>query len=117
MVEQRHPEARICSKSIMAVYDAMDILNGRWKIAIIATLCHNKMRFSDLLREVNGISGKMLSQELKNMEVNQLLTRTVLNTQPVTVQYELTEYGHTLTPVIEALATWGLDHRKKIIGK
>lgn len=101
----------------MAVHDAMDILNGRWKISIIAALCHNNMRFSDLRRQVTGISGKMLSRELKDLEVNQLLTRTVLDTQPVTIRYELTEYGHTLTPVINALAAWGLDHRKKIAGR
>jgi len=106
-----------CLKSIMAVHDAMDILNGRWKITIIASLCHSKMRFTELLHNVSGISGKMLSRELKDLEINQLVSRTVLNTQPVTVQYKLTEYGETLKNVVGALALWGLDHRKKIMGK
>lgn len=115
METQEQTDKVICAKSIMAVHDAMDILNGRWKITIIASLCHNKMRFTDLLREVSGISGKMLSRELKDLEVNQLISRTVLNTQPISVKYELTEYGTTLNGVIEALAVWGFDHRKKII--
>ncbi len=106
-----------CLKSIMAVHDAMDILNGRWKITIIALLCHNKMRFTELLNTVKGISGKMLSRELKDLEINKLVSRTVLDTQPVSVQYKLTDYGETLKNVIDALEIWGLDHRKKIIGK
>ena len=78
--------------------------------SIIASLCFNTLRFTDLLREVEGISGKMLSRELKNLEENQLVTRTVLNTQPITVEYQLTEYGHTLKEVIDSLAKWGANH-------
>nr|WP_206077645.1 helix-turn-helix domain-containing protein [Pontibacter sp. SGAir0037] len=110
-------ETHECKKTIMAVHDAMDVLNGKWKISIVASLCFNKKRYSDILREVTGISGKMLSRELKDMEMNELIKRTVLDTQPVTVEYELTEYGQKLKSVIEHLATWGTEHRKKIIGK
>ena len=117
MIKDPEYDQQKCNKNIMAVHDAMDILNGRWKISIIASLCFNRLRFTDLLREVEGISGKMLSRELKNLEENQLVTRTVLNTQPITVEYELTEYGHTLKEVIESLAKWGHNHRKKITGK
>ena len=106
-----------CRKTIMAVHDAMDVLNGRWKISILAALCFNKKRYSDLLRDVNGISGKMLSRELKEMEMNQLIKRTVLDAKPITVQYELTQYGQKLKSVVENLAVWGIEHRKKIIGK
>ncbi|MBB5638891.1 DNA-binding HxlR family transcriptional regulator [Pedobacter cryoconitis] len=106
-----------CRKQIPAVHDALDILNGRWKITIITSLFFSKMRFTDLLREVNGISGKMLSRELKDLEINQLIKRTVLDIQPIGVEYELTDYGRTLEKVVIALSEWGLDHRKKIIGK
>ncbi|KIO75224.1 HxlR family transcriptional regulator [Pedobacter lusitanus] len=106
-----------CSKTILSVHDAMDILNGRWKITIIGALFLGKMRFTDLLREINGISGKMLSRELKDLEINQLVTRTILNTQPIGVEYELTEYGRTLENVLKALSAWGTDHRKRITGK
>lgn len=115
MAELKH-DVQECKKTIRAVHDAMDILNGKWTISIIAALSFNKKRYSDLLKDVNGISGKMLSRELKDMEVNKLVRRVVLNTQPVTVQYELTEYGEKLMPVIENLATWGLEHRKEILG-
>lgn len=106
-----------CKKTIMAVHDDMDVLNGKWKISIVAALCFNKKRYSDLLKDVRGISGKMLSRELKEMELNQLVKRTVLDTRPVTVEYELTDYGQNLKIVIKNLAMWGLEHRKQIIGK
>ncbi len=107
-----------CRIEVMAVHDAMDLLNGKWKISIIAVLCYNnKRRFSDILNGVKGISNKMLSKELKDLEMNQLLTRTVLDTQPVTVEYSLTEYGQELQLMIKNLSDWGIKHRQKIIGK
>jgi len=106
-----------CGQAIMAIHDVMDILSGKWKISIIACLCYRKMRYSELLREVNGISGKMLSRELKDLEMNQLIKRTVLDTQPITVEYEITEYGYTLKDVTDVIAQWGLEHRKRIFEK
>ena len=103
---------------IMAVHDAMDVLNGKWKISIISSICYyNERRFSDILNDVTGISNKMLSQELKDLEMNKLIKRTVLDTQPITVKYNLTEYGLTLKTIINNLAKWGLEHRKVITGK
>ncbi|MEJ2881258.1 winged helix-turn-helix transcriptional regulator [Pedobacter sp. GR22-6] len=102
----------------MAVHDAMDVLNGKWKISIISSICYyNKRRFSDILNDVEGISNKMLSKELKELEINKLVKRTVLDTQPISVQYQLTEYGMTLKTIINNLAEWGIAHRKVIIGK
>ncbi|MCC9139015.1 winged helix-turn-helix transcriptional regulator [Pontibacter silvestris] len=105
-------------KEMRAVQDSMDVLSGKWKIAIISSICYyNKRRFSDILNDVVGISNKMLSKELKELEINQLVTRTVLDTQPVTVQYELTEHGLTLKTIINNLTEWGIEHRKRIMGK
>jgi DNA-binding HxlR family transcriptional regulator len=105
-------------KEIMAVHDAMDVLSGKWKVSIISSICYyNERRFSDILSDVNGISNKMLSKELKELETNKLIKRKVLDTQPVTVKYNLTEYGKTLQTIINNLADWGMEHRKVIIGK
>ncbi|WP_420155120.1 winged helix-turn-helix transcriptional regulator [Siphonobacter sp.] len=102
-------------KEMRAVQDCMHVLNGKWKIAIISSICYySKRRFSDILNDVDGISNKMLSKELKELEINQLVKRTVLDTQPVTVQYELTDHGWSLRTIIENLTTWGIEHRKKI---
>ncbi|GAA4164384.1 hypothetical protein GCM10022217_34930 [Chryseobacterium ginsenosidimutans] len=104
-------------KDLMAVQDSMDALQGKWKISIISSICYyNKRRFSDILNDVIGISNKMLSKELKELEINKLIKRTVLNTQPITVQYELTEHGKSLQTIINNLKDWGIKHRKEIIG-
>jgi DNA-binding HxlR family transcriptional regulator len=105
-------------KRMRSVQDAMDALNGKWKIAIISSICcYGKRRFSDIVNDVEGISNRMLSKELKELEINQLVTRTVLATQPITVEYELTEHGNTLQTIISELSDWGIVHRKKIVGK
>jgi DNA-binding HxlR family transcriptional regulator len=105
-------------KEMRAVHDAMDVLNGKWKIYIISSICHyNQRRFSDILNDVDGISNKMLSKELKELEINKLVKRTVLDTHPVTVQYELTKHGRTLQTIINNLTEWGIAHRKEITGK
>lgn len=105
-------------KEMMAIQDSMDVLSGKWKIAIISSICYyNKRRFSDILNDVVGISNKMLSKELKELEINQLVKRTVLDTQPITVKYELTEHGLSLKTIINNLTDWGLEHRKVITGK
>lgn len=103
-----------CGGKIQAIHDTMYVLSGRWKISIIACLCYQPMRYSELLKEVVGISGKMLSRELKEMELNQLISRNILHTQPVSIQYEITEYGASLKELTEVIANWGLKHRKQI---
>ena len=104
-------------KKMRAVQDSMDVLNGKWKISIISSICcYGKRRFSDILNDVKGISNSMLSKELRELEINQLIKRTVLDTRPITVQYELTEHGDTLQTIISNLTDWGIVHRKKIVG-
>lgn len=105
------------AKDMLALCDAMDILNGKWKIAILCALNEDKKRFKELQRHVGKITGKMLSKELKELEINELVTRTVLDTKPVTVEYELTSYGETLEHVILELINWGTKHRNRILRK
>ncbi|MES2778468.1 MAG: helix-turn-helix domain-containing protein [Bacteroidota bacterium] len=94
----------------------MQLLSGKWKIQIIGTLRFGgKLRFMDLLREVDGIAAKMLSKELQDLESNQLLKRTVMSTKPITVEYEITEYGKSLDHIILAMVNWGAKHREKIM--
>jgi DNA-binding HxlR family transcriptional regulator len=104
-----------CKKAIMGVHDAMYILGGKWKIHLIAALLFGPKRYSDLLRDIYGISGKVLSRELKEMEINRLVKRTVSSTQSITVIYELTEYGKSTQSIITVLAEWGDAQRQVII--
>ncbi|NMH28238.1 winged helix-turn-helix transcriptional regulator [Flavobacterium silvaticum] len=105
-------------KELRAVHDAMYVLSGKWRINIISSICfYNKRRFTDILTDVDGISNKMLSKELKELEINKLIQRTVQDTHPVTVTYQLTEYGRSLQTIIDQLSEWGKQHRKVIIGE
>ena len=104
-----------CQKSMLAIRDTLDVVGGKWKLLLITILISGKRRFRELVREAN-ITPRILSKELKEMEMNGLITRTVLNTKPVTVEYALTPYSETLKNVLEAMDYWGQQHRKKIIG-
>lgn len=107
-----------CSYNRLAIMDAVSMLSGKWKIPVLcALLQHGNLCFLDIVRHVHGISAKTLTKELREMESNQLITRTVLNTRPVTVEYTLTDYGRTLDKAIFELLAWGLTHRKRLIGK
>ena len=77
-------------------------------------LCIHNRRFKELHRDIPGITAKMLSKELKELEMNGLVKRTVHDTSPVSVEYSRTEYGQSLKPVIAALRDWGLNHRQRI---
>ena len=116
-MEQEFDLVKDCSQKILAISDTMEILNGKWKMSIIACLCYQPMRYSELLKEVKGISGKMLSRELKDLEMNELIERNVLNTAPVAVEYQITEYGKSLKELTNTVADWGLIHRRRIIAR
>ena len=104
------------TERLLAITDAMDVLSGKWKIQLMGLLLFKgKMRFMELLRHLDGIGAKMLSKELQNLEANQIITRTVLQTKPVTVEYEVTPYGRSLEEVIHSIVDWGMNHRKKIM--
>jgi len=106
-----------CTKMIIPVRDALQVLNGRWKLPIIISLSFGVKRFKQISNEINGITDRMLSKELKDLELNQLVKRTVYDSFPPTVEYSITEHGETLEKVISELRNWGLSHRKKIIRK
>lgn len=108
----------LCKTRIGAIKDALEILSGKWKFHILGTLLlQKKMRFMDLLREVDGIAPKVLSKELQDMEMNQLISRTVVHTKPITVEYALTDLGETLGPLIHELAEWGIAYRGALYHK
>jgi DNA-binding HxlR family transcriptional regulator len=106
-----------CAVRLRAIDDTMDILSGKWKIPILARLQYTTMRYSELLKDLAGISGKMLSRELFELEVNGLVTREVINSKPLVVNYHVTEYGMAFKSLMDHLADWGVEHRDRIIRK
>jgi DNA-binding HxlR family transcriptional regulator len=106
--------AQECQSSLDAVQDALYVLNGKWKLPIIIALSEGKRRFGEIQKSVKGIAPKVLSSELKTLELNGFVVRHVQNEFPVLVEYELTDYAGTLEEVITALHNWGARHRDKI---
>ena len=114
---RRAHSQRECTQSLQAVQDALYVLNGKWKLPIIIAMSTGPKRFGELQRLIKGITAKVLSKELKEMEQNEFVVRNVYATTPVIIEYELTPYSQTLDPVIEALQAWGIQHRERIIGQ
>jgi DNA-binding HxlR family transcriptional regulator len=85
----------------------LQLLRGRWKLLILFHLFDGKIqRFSDLERLVSGISQKMLAQQLRSLEHDGLLTRTIYNEKPIRVDYRLTTWGQQLCPVLDGMLKW-----------
>lgn len=106
-----------CPKTMLSIRDALEALEGKWKLLILFCLSGGPKRFKQIGREVGGITDKTLSKELKSLELNRLIKREVFDTFPPTVQYSITGHGMSLEKVLDELHFWGLLHRKKIIGK
>lgn len=100
-----------CNAQLAAVGDALYVIGGKWKLRIILALSEGPRRFNDLQRTVAGISARVLSNELKDMELNGFVKRNVYVETPVVIEYELMEYSKTVMPVVQALRDWGVQHR------
>ena len=107
-----------CSDTyILAVNDTVNVIHGKWKLPIIGSLLFGKKRFKELEREIPKITPRILSKELRDLEVNGIVKRTVYDTIPVKVEYELTASGRSFERVMDVMVKWGLEHRENAIGK
>ncbi|GGH78058.1 DNA-binding HxlR family transcriptional regulator [Filimonas zeae] len=106
---------RQCRGYLLAIQDTLQLLSGKWKVSIMACLGYGKKRFSDLQRELEGIGPKMLSKQLYELEINGLVERTECDSRPQTMEYQITEYGQSLQPLIHQMAVWGGQHRRRIM--
>ena len=103
-----------CTSILRPVRDSLDVLNGKWKLPIIVSLTFGEKRFTDITKDVHGITDRMLSKELRDLEMNGLVVRKIQDTYPVKVTYTLTPHSKTLRTVIDALRNWGILHKKKL---
>jgi len=108
------PAKETCTQSIGAIRDTLYVVGGKWKLPIIIALSEGPLRFKEIQKSLVDITPKILSKELKDLELNEFVTRTVYATSPVSVEYELTEYSLSLNKVLLALRDWGMLHRKRI---
>jgi len=107
-----------CTFDILAMNDTLDTLGGKWKLFILHYLITREdelTTFKKIERDLNGISAKVLTKDLKELEANQLIQREKQNTKPITVKYSITEYGKSTKIIIETLVNWGKIHRDNLI--
>lgn len=106
-----------CSKDLLlSVNDTLNVISGKWKLLIIGALFFGKKRYKELSADIPKITPRMLSKELKELELNGIIKRTVYDTQPIKVEYELTSSGQQLRFVIDAMYAWGKNHRQELFG-
>jgi DNA-binding HxlR family transcriptional regulator len=91
----------------------MDIIGGKWKPIILYYLKDGLKRFGELQRLIPHITKKMLTQQLRELEQDEIIERKVYHQVPPKVEYSLSKYGKSLKPVLEQMATWGAEHRLK----
>lgn len=105
-----------CTGEILPVSDALYVISGKWKLPILISIFSGNHRFKEIERSIPKITSKVLAKELKDLEENHLIKRTVYDETPVVIEYTVTAYSQTLQPVIKALSDWGKQHREKIMG-
>ncbi|MBP1904659.1 DNA-binding HxlR family transcriptional regulator [Paenibacillus turicensis] len=100
------------------IENALEVLVGKWKPIILLYLMeHDKMRFGELRRKLPGITQKMLTKQLRELEAEELISRKVYPEVPPKVEYSITEYGKTLNGILEAMHEWGVRHQERMSGK
>jgi DNA-binding HxlR family transcriptional regulator len=113
-VNNQVPTESQCRATLNSIADALFVIGGKWKLRIIVALSEGNKRFNELQRTIDGISAKVLSTELKDLELNGFVRRNVFTTTPVVVEYELTEYSDSLQGILHELSKWGASHREKV---
>ena len=93
------------------VATTMALIGSKWKLLIMRNLLSRPWRFNELKKDLEGISQKVLTDSLRSMEADGLLTRTVYPEVPPRVEYTLTELGYSLRPILEAMRVWGEDYK------
>jgi DNA-binding HxlR family transcriptional regulator len=107
-------EGRYPKEEMQALQDTLYVMRGKWKIPIINSICNGNKRFREIERSIPGITTRMLSKELKELEMNKFIVRTVYPDMPVTVEYTSTEYCKSLGNIILEMIKWGIAHREVI---
>lgn len=92
----------------------LELLGGRWKLPIIHSLYKGTKRFKELERDVEGVTPKMLTKQLRDLEANDIVYREYFPTIPPTVEYSLTQYGHSVVPLVLEIKKWGMQHQERM---
>ena len=96
------------------VATAVRLIGSKWKLLVVRNLIVRPWRFNELLRDLSGVSQKVLTDTLRSMEADGLITRTVFPEVPPRVEYALSDLGRSMQPIIEALASWGEGYQNLV---
>jgi DNA-binding HxlR family transcriptional regulator len=110
---QKREQARVAYDAFLSACPTnqlLDRLSDKWVSLVVAALSTGPMRYSDLSRKIAGVSPKMLTQTLRSLERDGILTRTVTPSVPVRVDYELTQLGGSLAQLMTAVKSWAETH-------
>jgi DNA-binding HxlR family transcriptional regulator len=99
----------------IAMSDTLNRIGDKWSVMVVGTLSRGTLRFNELKRQINGVSQRMLTLTLRNLERDGLVTRTIYPEIPPRVEYGLTELGQTLTGPINALWDWSAANRQAVV--
>lgn len=106
MINKR-PKHAVCPVDVTLI-----LIGGKWKPMILWLLTEKKRRFSEIQTAIPAVAHKVLSQQLRQLETDGVIRRTVRDTPAIRVEYELTQFGRTLRPALNALASWGKSHHR-----
>ena len=107
-------EEKRFQEKIKAIQDTMYVLGGKWKLPIILSIYSGNKRFNEISNSIPKITNRVLSKELKHLEENLLIKRTVVDDYPVRIEYTVTDYSFGLNEVVKPMESWGKKHRKKL---
>lgn len=96
------------------VETTLKLIGNKWKVLIIRDLLTGTKRFNELMRSVTGITQKVLTSNLRDMENNGLVNRKVYPEIPPKVEYSLTETGHSLKPILDSMLSWGTEYKNNL---
>lgn len=109
--EETNEKDELYNDCYLNVAETVNVIGGKWKVLILWHITIKPRRFNELRRLIPDISQKMLTTQLKDLERDLLISRTVYPESPPRVEYSLTDYGSTLEPIFDVLYDWGQNHR------
>jgi len=97
-----------------ALLDTIYVIGGKWRLMILRSICDGNSKFAEIERSIPGITARMLSRELKAMELNEIISREAHAHNFKIIAYRLTDYSKSFAPVVRAMIEWGISHREKM---
>lgn len=105
---------KYCSSFGCPIEAALEAIGGKWKGVILFHLQSGTKRFNELKKLIPGITQRMLTKQLRELEIDQIVLRKIFPEVPPKVEYSLTDFGQTLTPILTTLQEWGIEYIDKL---